>query len=190
MKLVLILVAWITAATPSPAQLVFGIENHASGSDRLVRIDLANSEITPVGYAGGTLFYTGLAFGADGDLYGTSMSTSFNYRGLRRIDIATGQATLIGMGGLPSGEFIHDLELNLVDDQVYGVGKSTGGSINLYTFDLTTGSASLAQTVSDPFGILPLGLGIDSTGRVFMFSSQPEDRMYEVVGGVLQPAPR
>jgi PEP-CTERM motif len=106
-----------------------------SGSDRLVRMDLATGAGTVIGNGLGFSDVDGLSFDGAGGLWGVDDSTNR----LIRIDAGTGSATAVGSFG---GGF-NDMGLAWGGGRMYMAATDSVGSIGtLYGVDTATGAAT------------------------------------------------
>jgi carbonic anhydrase/acetyltransferase-like protein (isoleucine patch superfamily) len=154
-------------------------------SNQLIRFDSSSPDnVTVVGDTGtaGNLFFRGLDFDRSRNLYGYANyedGGTITAQGLYHLDVATGQATFIGSGGVDSGGYISDLAYDSVTDTMYGIGN-TGTAQNtltqLYSLDLTTGMATKIGNVIPPGPFLiPSGLATDAGGTTYILDTLREE---------------
>ncbi len=138
--------------------------NVGPGGDRVITFDAANPATSDVviGRTGftGSLF-SGMDFDCDGNLYGYVQTGAV---GLYSINQSTGAATLIGSGGLVSGDIITDIAFDHDSGTMYGIGQFSNP--NIYSINLSTGLATNLGTVSTT-GVLCTGLAIDAAGNFY-----------------------
>ena len=108
-------------------------------SDRLLTCDKGTGACTAVGGLGTDVTDTGLAFGADGNLY-MSTDAPKNPSRLYRLDRATGRATLIGTQGQEVTGLAGTLGNGRCPSGMYGLGGD--GRNNLVCVNLATGQAT------------------------------------------------
>ena len=122
-----------------------------SGTDKLVRFDLATGAGTVLGEirtAGGTGYtdVDGLAFDASGKLWAVDDASNT----LLQLDTTTGAATVVGHMGSNLGEHF---------GLAFGANGTLymSGSKKLYTLDTGTAASTLVGTLSDSFNVRSLG---------------------------------
>lgn len=107
-----------------------------TGSDKLLRIDLATGQGTVVGSGIGFSDIDGLSFDGAGQLWGVNDDTNQ----LVRIDTGTGQGTAVGAFG---GGF-NDMGLAFGNGAMYMAATDSAGTVgSLYTVNTGTGAAAL-----------------------------------------------
>jgi hypothetical protein len=108
-----------------------------SGSDILVRMDLATGVGTTIGTGIGFNDVDGLAFDGSGNLWGVNDSTNQ----LLRIDITTGIGTVVGSS---FGSGYNDMGLAFAPDGTLYMSSENGSGVGrLYTVDTVTGADTL-----------------------------------------------
>lgn len=124
-------------ASVAPAAPVGYTAWDVSGSDILVRMDLATGVGTTIGTGIGFTDVDGLAFDGSGNLWGVNDSTNQ----LLRIDITTGVGTAVG-GSFGSG--YNDMGLAFAGDGTLYMSAENGSGVGrLYAVDTGTGVATL-----------------------------------------------
>lgn len=139
-------------------------------SDRLIKFDSADpSNVTVVGDMGiaGTLF-TGMDFSPNGTLYAYGRDVTVG--GLFTVDQNTGQATLVGRGGIAAGYFVGDMSWDPVAQQMLVVATNAAAHAALYSVDLNTGLASLIGNITSPSQtqFVDVGLAVDARGNRYV----------------------
>jgi Domain of unknown function (DUF4394)/PEP-CTERM motif len=121
-----------------------------SGADKLVRFDLLTGTGTVIGTNLGYSDIDGLAFNAQGQLFGVDDNTNQ----LLSINIATGAATAVG--SLGSGSF-NDMGLAFLGNTLY-MSSNTGGNLgSLFTVNTSTGAATKVGDFTSPPRVRSLG---------------------------------
>ena len=136
--------------------LVAGVANaagptaYAAGFDTLFRIDLATRQGVVVGqfgqFGGSSIGdVEGLAFAADGTLYG--VSDSIPGGGLLRINTATGRATVVGNLGLQGTGAFDSLDFGLAATCDGRMWVSSDTTSRLWEVDTATGATRLVGSM-------------------------------------------
>ncbi|MHC1766314.1 MAG: hypothetical protein AB9869_18775 [Verrucomicrobiia bacterium] len=143
------------------------------GTPCLARVDLASGVATLIGPVLGGEEFMGMGFAANGKLYGVNaMSDTPDEGSLYRFNVATGEATKLGVTG--GCGFIMDLAW--YDGTMYGVDPTS-----LYRINLTTGEAFKIATITgnaNPNAIM--GLAIDEDGNFYVSEIVPNSPLYAV----------
>lgn len=141
---------------PRTARL-FAIGN----DDRLYHVDATTGATTLIGRAGFP-FLSGIAFAADGTLYGAAASTATSgVDTLIRIDPTTGRGTRVGAFGVTD---ITSIAFNPLDDAFWAIRGGT--SSRLYDVNRRTGRATADNQITGVTGWIE-GLTIDCAGRAY-----------------------
>ena len=119
----------------------------------LVRVNGQTGTVTTIG---GTNYFTGLAYGPDGRLYGVRDE-------LHIINPTNGDTTLIGNLSLNSGTKILMNEASFAPDGRLFVIESSGDRV--FTVNLTTGALTLVGTVAS--GVFANGLEFSASGTLY-----------------------
>lgn len=121
-----------------------------SGSDKLLRIDLATGAGTVIGSGIGFTDVDGLAFDGSGRLWGVDDNTNR----LLQIDLGTGTGTAVGSFG--SG--FNDMGLAFGNGTLYMAATNSAGTVgSLYTVNTSTGAASLVGAFGGGLKVRSLG---------------------------------
>lgn len=145
----------------------------------------SNTRISPQ-----TGFMIGLAYRPqDGFLYGLSSGGGTLGASLVRIDRDTAVATVVGPHGL-SNPFEGGLSVDPTTGILYGIANFDDPNIQLFTFDLTTGAATIVGNITGMTDIGqpndPSGMAFDASGQLYLldgFNGQavsPNAALYRV----------
>ncbi len=154
-RLARIAAAICLAASLVPADELFAVRNDGL----LLRVDTDTLSGTVVGPTGLTTV-GGLAFGADGTLYGLDALADRIFT----IDVGTGLATPIGPPLAVATTFSTGLANDPTTDELYGVAVAGSSSSLLVRFDKSTGAATI---VGDTGATSIVGLGFDLAGQLW-----------------------
>jgi len=147
--------------------LLYGTTGGPSNPGNLYTVDPATGFATLVGALRDTdlagYAVTGIAFGADGVLYGSTSANSPTAPGsLVTIDPTSGFITVVGAFGITGT--MADLTFDSANNTLYGGSSS---NTNLYSINLTTGGATLVGVSGT--GVTPIGVGLaaDAAGTIY-----------------------
>ncbi len=117
-----------------------------------------------------------LDYSGSGTLYG------YTYGTLYSLNTSTGEATLIGGGGLVNNDVGCDMAWNPVTQKMYLVGAiDVNSPVHLYSLNLNTGLATLEGTIDIPHPDLPFGLASDANGTLYLADGS-RDGVYRLSG--------
>lgn len=174
--LILAAAATITSTASASDPLIYAVNHQGhfpNFGDTLIRFHASDPEgYETIGSMGvSNIGFGGLEFDADGNLWAYATFNAFGgaASGLYSVDMKTGQASV---QGTLSNQTLNDLAWNPVNNTMYGVYTQGFATTRLYTLNLQTG----AVTLVGPFSGLDVqhnvvGLGIDSTGTVYLFDN-------------------